>query len=559
MSWRASITADTATGWSASHARGHHRAGWPLALTAGSAGATMQHGFCPRTAARPEGRPGLPVLPHQGRDRDAVPAARPGRPERRSCARSGVEAQVFDCTFSILRAPAPTTWPPTGPAIVGISSMVSLTGNALRVAAAVRERLPGSPARRRRPAAHRLPGPLPAARRRSSFRGEADLSFPRFCRDYFGAAARRRRPRRPAARVVRRPVRRRRRPCAWTTPCAPHAERARRLSPARPQRLRPRRLPDASGRRRPAIGRPRCSPRSAAPTAASSAPSRSSATSCAAAPLDAVFAEIDGIVRLGYDGLWIADDTFTLRPRLPGGVLPAHRAAGAHVELPLARQRDRRPPTARLMQEAGCRRVYLGLESGSQATLDLMNKRMTVEQGARAATVYREAGIEVAAFFIVGYPGETVRPTSSRPSPWPSPCRWTRSPSTYPCRCRGRGCSSAWAGTTRAGLDAGERGHLRLPARTIDEAWLRRRIDETMAAFAAQEAPRGGERPAARAPRQAAARRKSARRSGPSTERRAAGAKRPSRRLISNSARPLRSAKRILSGREVAVVGAAPG
>ena len=29
-------------------------------------------------------------------------------------------------------------------------------------------------------------------------------------------------------------------------------------------------------------------------------------------PLDAVLAEIDDIVRLGYDGLWIADDTFTL-------------------------------------------------------------------------------------------------------------------------------------------------------------------------------------------------------------------------------------------------------
>ena len=33
---------------------------------------------------------------------------------------------------------------------------------------------------------------------------------------------------------------------------------------------------------------------------------------------------------------------------------------------------------------------------------------MTLEQSVRAATVYRDAGIEVAAFFIVGYPGETV-------------------------------------------------------------------------------------------------------------------------------------------------------
>ena len=37
-----------------------------------------------------------------------------------------------------------------------------------------------------------------------------------------------------------------------------------------------------------------------------------------------------------------------------------------------------------------------------------MNKQITVDQGIHAAHLYREAGIEVAAFFIVGYPGETV-------------------------------------------------------------------------------------------------------------------------------------------------------
>jgi anaerobic magnesium-protoporphyrin IX monomethyl ester cyclase len=64
--------------------------------------------------------------------------------------------------------------------------------------------------------------------------------------------------------------------------------------------------------------------------------------------------------------------------------------------------------TAAVMKEAGCRRVYLGMESGSQETLDRMNKRTTVEDGVNAVHLYRDAGIEVAAFFMVGYPGETV-------------------------------------------------------------------------------------------------------------------------------------------------------
>jgi len=43
-----------------------------------------------------------------------------------------------------------------------------------------------------------------------------------------------------------------------------------------------------------------------------------------------------------------------------------------------------------------------------------MNRQTTVEQSARAAELYRKAGIEVAAFFIVGYPGETTAPAPRR-------------------------------------------------------------------------------------------------------------------------------------------------
>jgi anaerobic magnesium-protoporphyrin IX monomethyl ester cyclase len=60
------------------------------------------------------------------------------------------------------------------------------------------------------------------------------------------------------------------------------------------------------------------------------------------------------------------------------------------------------------MKESGCKKVYFGLESGSQATLRLMNKKATLEEGARAVHLFRKAGIGTAGFFIVGYPGETV-------------------------------------------------------------------------------------------------------------------------------------------------------
>jgi len=60
----------------------------------------------------------------------------------------------------------------------------------------------------------------------------------------------------------------------------------------------------------------------------------------------------------------------------------------------------------KLMKEAGCIRVDIGFESGSQKTLDIINKRTTVEQNYEAARLLHQAGIQVHANMIVGLPGE---------------------------------------------------------------------------------------------------------------------------------------------------------
>ena len=198
--------------------------------------------------------------------------------------------------------------------------------------------------------------------------------------------------------------------------------------------------------------------------------------------LDAVFAEIAQIRGLGYDGLWIADDTFTLSESYLAEF--RRRIAGLGVSWScLSRADGIAPATARLMKESGCRRVYLGLESGSQTTLDLMNKQATVEQGAHAAELYRGAGIEVAAFFIVGYPGETVAAIEETfasalslpldeisfnvPMPLPGSRLFER------------------LGRPDEGKDWTRENEITFVFPSgIDEAWLRRRVDETMRAFA---------------------------------------------------------------------------
>jgi anaerobic magnesium-protoporphyrin IX monomethyl ester cyclase len=63
----------------------------------------------------------------------------------------------------------------------------------------------------------------------------------------------------------------------------------------------------------------------------------------------------------------------------------------------------------RLMRRAGCIQVQIGIESGNQAQLDRMNKRATVEQGARALRNCHETGLATFVSLILGFPGETAQ------------------------------------------------------------------------------------------------------------------------------------------------------
>ncbi len=60
------------------------------------------------------------------------------------------------------------------------------------------------------------------------------------------------------------------------------------------------------------------------------------------------------------------------------------------------------------MAAAGCRRVLLGVESGSQEMLDRMKKGITVEAVRRTVALAKKYRMRVNAAFILGTPGETL-------------------------------------------------------------------------------------------------------------------------------------------------------
>ena len=95
----------------------------------------------------------------------------------------GIDARVFDCTFSTFDQLRQALLE-YQPDVVGVHSMITLSRNTFRIARLVRTDLPGC--------LLVAGGPLPTlyperfnAQFDVVFRGEADLSFPLFCRDFF--------------------------------------------------------------------------------------------------------------------------------------------------------------------------------------------------------------------------------------------------------------------------------------------------------------------------------------------------------------------------------------
>lgn len=63
--------------------------------------------------------------------------------------------------------------------------------------------------------------------------------------------------------------------------------------------------------------------------------------------------------------------------------------------------------TVVLMKESGCEGVFLGIESGSNKILKIMNKASNVESYLKGIQLLKEQGILTYGSFIIGFPGET--------------------------------------------------------------------------------------------------------------------------------------------------------
>lgn len=118
--------------------------------------------------------------------------------------------------------------------------------------------------------------------------------------------------------------------------------------------------------------------------------------------------ELEEIVSLGYDWVFFSDDCFTLIPSRVLEICHEIRNRGLNLKWEcLSRVDNFDLEIAQAMKKAGCERVFFGIESGDNGVLREMKKRITTTQAREAVDIAVKVGLKAAAFFIIGYPGES--------------------------------------------------------------------------------------------------------------------------------------------------------
>ncbi len=118
--------------------------------------------------------------------------------------------------------------------------------------------------------------------------------------------------------------------------------------------------------------------------------------------------EVEEALGLGYDRISFADDVFTLKSDRVIKICKEIKRRRLRFQWECLGRVDAMDyATALEMKRAGCTRIFFGIESGNDQILKLMNKKITPEQARNAVETAHRAGLQVGAFFILFYPGDT--------------------------------------------------------------------------------------------------------------------------------------------------------
>ncbi len=123
---------------------------------------------------------------------------------------------------------------------------------------------------------------------------------------------------------------------------------------------------------------------------------------------DNVVRELKLLMERGVRYVYFDDDTFGIHPRYIEelcGLIETECPGlkwGCEITVGVVKEQS-----VKHMRRSGCVRVNIGIESGNNQILRSVKKGHTIEKAYPAVDLCRQAGIEVGAFFMVGFPEET--------------------------------------------------------------------------------------------------------------------------------------------------------
>ena len=107
------------------------------------------------------------------------------------------------------------------------------------------------------------------------------------------------------------------------------------------------------------------------------------------------------------DAIWFVDDVFTISHKWLTAFHEEVVKQNAQIRFECITRAERlNEEILRLLKEAGCFRIWIGAESGSQKIIDLMDRRVDVNHVKKMIQDTNALGIETGTFIMLGYPGE---------------------------------------------------------------------------------------------------------------------------------------------------------
>ncbi len=107
------------------------------------------------------------------------------------------------------------------------------------------------------------------------------------------------------------------------------------------------------------------------------------------------------------DTVWFVDDVFSVSHKWLEQFAEEINKIDAKIPFECITRADRmNEDVVDWLKKAGCFRIWIGAESGSQKVVDLMDRRVDVNQVREMIQLTRKKNMEAGTFIMLGYPGE---------------------------------------------------------------------------------------------------------------------------------------------------------